>query len=272
MSKTCRDYLAPLVSVSLAGAGGILEMDENSSALASSNFDTPDQHGFVMMGRDTLFLDHLAMFAMANHRYHFIVRATLPSYAMGRYVDDRAAHPDGVYILGNSQHDLVTLPEFHTAKRASFVADIFRGLPEDPDTTTPLIHNVNVSVDRVVYFRSFDSIFEYPSLQTYLLYGEGTEAHLSHIMTREPDFQQCADLASVPNWLPPLNLESAVTINFPTLPYTGKTLCQNPLTQPIYPVTLRGQSGAGLFVSIGASYYFDTSALNTISPCPNTNP
>ena len=157
-------------------------MNQHSTTSTNSNFDTPDQHGFVMMGAYTLFLDHLAMFAMANHRYHFIVRATLPSYAMSLYVADRAAHPGEVHILGNSQYDLLTLPEIHAAKLASFVADIFRGLPEDPNSTTPLIHNVNVSIYRVVYSRAFDNTFEYPSLQTYVLYGEGTEAHLSHFM------------------------------------------------------------------------------------------
>lgn len=242
------------------------------STSTSLNFDTPEQHGFVMMGADTLFLDHLAMFDMANHRYQFIVRAILPNYAMSQYVTERAAHPGEVYILGNSQYDLITLPEIHTAKRTSFVADIFRGLPKDPNTTTPLIHNVSVSIDRVVYLRAFDYILEYPSFQTYVLYGQGKEAHLSHFMTREPDYQQCVDLAEVPKWLPPLNLESAVTINFPTLPYIGKTHCQNPLTAPSYPVTLQGQASAGLSVSIGASYYFDTSALNTNDPCHKKNP
>ena len=249
-----------------------MEMDQDRNTSTGSGFDMPDQHGFVMMGTDTLFLDHLAMFAMANHRYHFIIRATLPAYAMSQYVADHAAHPDEVHILGNSQYDLMTGPEIHAGKRASFVADIFRGLPENPNKTTPLIHNINVSIDRVVYFRAFDHILEYPSLQTYVLYGEGTEAHLSHFMTREPDYQQCADLASIPKWIPPLNLESAVTINFPTLPYVGKTLCQSPLTAASYPVILQGRAGGGLSVSIGANYYFDTEELNANDPCHKTNP
>jgi hypothetical protein len=248
-----------------------MEMESDNTMSMSPDFDKPDQHGFVMMGMDTLFLDHLAMFSMTDHRYQFIARAILPTYAMRQYLADRAAHSSEVYVLGNSRYDLITLPEFFTGKRVSFVADIFRGLPEDPNATPPLIHNVSVSIARTVYFRPFDYILEYPRLQTYVLYGEGTEAHLSHFMTREPDYQQCVGLAAVPNWLPPLNLESAVTIHFPTLPYEGKTLCQNPLTAPSYPVMLHGHPVTDLSVSIGVSCYFDTSALNADEPCLKTN-
>ena len=39
-----------------------MKMPQTSDGDPSPTGDTPDQHGFVMMGVETLFLDHLAMF------------------------------------------------------------------------------------------------------------------------------------------------------------------------------------------------------------------
>jgi hypothetical protein len=44
--------------------------------------DTPDLHGFVMSGLETLFLSHLPMFAMPNHQYQVVLRVTIPAAAM----------------------------------------------------------------------------------------------------------------------------------------------------------------------------------------------
>jgi hypothetical protein len=228
--------------------------------------DAPDQHGFVMMGTETLFLDHLAMFPMVNHRYQAILRVTVPPYAMAQYVSDRTANPSIVYILGNSQFDLMTLPAIHTRERTSFVADIFRCAPQDPNTTPPLLHNVRVEIVQVIVCRPFDNLFDYPPMLTYILYGAGNEAHLSHYMSREPDFQHCLDLKSTPDWLSPLNLESGVTINFPALK-RGELPCANPFTQSSYSVLRGGQASGGGLVQIGNTYWFDTLALNATNPC-----
>jgi len=225
-----------------------------------------DQHGFVMTGLQTIFLDHLAMFPMQEHMYQAILKVSLPPYAMNVYVSDRKNNPEQVYILGNSRFDLITLPHIQTRHVVSFVADIFRGLPHDPYTDTPLIHNVTVKIDCVVYFRHFDYSQAYPPYLTYVLYGAATEAHLSHYMTKDPDFQQVVDLAQPPTWLPPLQLESPAVINFPALPYTEKTPCENPFTVPEYEVLYAGQSSR-YTVRIGTSYYFDTASLNQTDPC-----
>jgi len=226
----------------------------------------PDLHGFVMTGMETVFLDHLAMFPMQDHMYQAILKVSLPPYAMSVYVSDRKNNPQQVYILGNSPFDLITLPHIQTRQVVSFVADVFRGVPQDPNTDTPLIHNVTVKIENVVYFRHFDYSESYPPLQTYILYGAATEAHLSHYMTKDPDFQHVVDLSEVPRWLPPIQLQSASRINFPSLPHSGETLCQNPFTVSEYEVLYAGQSKP-YPLRIGTSYYFDSASLNQTDPC-----
>jgi hypothetical protein len=46
---------------------------------------TPDFHGFIMQGTKTLFLVHLAMFNMANHRYQLVITGDLPPAVMNKY-------------------------------------------------------------------------------------------------------------------------------------------------------------------------------------------
>jgi hypothetical protein len=143
--------------------------------------DTPDQHGFVMAGEQTLFLHHLTMFYMTNHRYQVILRVSIPEAAMQTYVTDRQQQPAGTpYILGNLQTDLMTLPDIANGTVTGFAADIFRGLPQDPNTDTPLVHNVPTAIEQLVHFRHFNANVGYPDQLSYLLFGAGSEAHLAH--------------------------------------------------------------------------------------------
>jgi hypothetical protein len=221
--------------------------------------DTPDQHGFVMIGTETLFLHHLAMFNMENHRYQLLLQVRLPEDAMRAYVADRATQPPGTtYILGNLQTDLMTVPQIANGQRIAFSADIFRGLPDDPNTDPPLIHNVATQIERIVIFRRFDYCMEYPPYLTYYLFGAGTSAHLVHWTSQRPDFDHVLDLAQVPAWLDPEHLASGVTINFSSLPQ--QFYPQNPLTAPVYNVSF---GGIGDYpIDIGATSYFDTAIIN----------
>lgn len=230
----------------------------------------PDVHGFVMAGLDTLFVCHLPMFFMKNHRYQLILKISLPDYAMHRYRRERREYPDEVYIFNNVPEDLMTLPQLQNGEITSFIADISRGAPGPDGPNPPFIHNVRATVDRVVYFRPFDENLNYPTYLSYILFGAGNEAHLSHFMTKYPDFHQVLDLAEVPSWIPPQQLESGVPINLAALPNcpSGKqTYCSNPLTLPSYQVHYEGQEEL-YDIKIGNCYWFDTAGLNMPhNPC-----
>lgn len=232
---------------------------------APSIINTPDQHGFVMAGFQALYLCHLPMFSMQNHMYQAIFKASIPEPAMQEYVSDRQQHSNEAYILGNVATDLMTIPQLVTGTTVSFIADIFRGLPGDPNKDIPLIHNVRVDIQRTVYFRHFDYSMDHPRYLTYVLFGTGNEAHMTHFLTKEPDFDHVMDLAEVPDWLPPQQLESGVHVNIVSLlgivPY-----CSNPLTDPIYQVQYEGQESF-YTIKTGTSYWFDPTSLNSKDPC-----
>lgn len=245
----------------------------NSHAMPAKSdqiLNTPDVHGFVMVGIETLFVYHLPMFLMQNHRYQLILQVNLPQYAMQQYISDRRQHPNEVYIFNNVPEDLITLPQISNGQLTSFLADISRGAP-GPDGPNPaFIHNVRATIERVVYFRPFDDNLNYPTYLSYVLFGAGNEAHMAHFLTKFPDFDQVLDLAEVPIWLPPQQLEAGVPINipdFPNCPGEKQPYCSNPLTEGSYKVQYEGQEPI-YEISIGNCYWFDTAGLNMPNdPC-----
>ena len=213
--------------------------------------NTPSMHGFVILGREHLFLCHLTMFAMENHCYQLVLRVDFPPkiHAMIR------ERPHGkTYFLSNDPLDQWTLPELKIRRRREFLADIWDGIPEpgengkykgfpwrDNDYNPigdRIESNVPVSIVDVVYYRHFDFGFSAPRELTYFLFGEGNEAHMTNYQTAEisdqgyphiePDFDHVATLAHAPAWLPQAQLQAGVHISI-NGNHTRPPRCQNPL-------------------------------------------
>jgi hypothetical protein len=246
--------------------------------------NVPDQHAFAMLGTDTLFLCHLTMFHMEGHMYQFVVEATLPDEAMQKYRAERRRNPLDTYFLGNSPQDLMTVPQLHGGTRSSFVADVFRGLPNLPvyedwpwRHETPVLANITVTIRRVVYFRPFVFNIDYPQTLTYLIFGAGDEAHMTNYQSRDPEFDHILSLAEVPGWVPAAELRSGILIDIPGIPRipassTGaKTHCVNPLKEGQHcEVRYRAdRRAAPQSIMIGKTYWFCTRVINKTNPCPN---
>lgn len=96
--------------------------------------NSPTQHAFITLGTKTLFLCHLTMYGpdpeMESHMYQAILEASLPDGADEKYRSERLAHPKETYFLGNSPRDLLTMPELTSRARTWFMADVFRGIPQ----------------------------------------------------------------------------------------------------------------------------------------------
>ncbi len=232
----------------------------------------PTQHAFVMLGKETLFLCHLTMFHDEQHRFQIVLRAQLPAYAMAAYLGDFAAHPNETYFLGNSEQDLITMPELQSGLRTSFIADIFRGIPQRHVYRTwpwkhevPVVKSVRLTVERVVYSRHFDFNLNYPDTLTYVVFGSGTEAHLTHYQVKEPDYDHVLSLKAVPSWLPAIVLEAGVHLNFPALK-TGDTPCENPLRDGEHDVHYAGMPPVHRVI-VGPTRWFSTKIVNAVDPC-----
>ena len=234
----------------------------------------PAQHAFVMAGAKTIFLCHLTMLKkLLEHMYQVVLRVRLPYFAMQEYLADRERHQGETYFLGNVADDLMTNPDLNTGARVSFIGNIWRGIPDKPvysewpwKDVDPIIANVPVTVERVVYYRHFDHNFQFPKSLTYVLFGSGQEAHLYHYQTTEPDFDQVVTLKEAPTWLSGRLLEAGVNINMPTLS-SRPVRCSNPLTEFTYQVHYCGLEMEQYEIKIDRSLWFSTKIANSTDPC-----
>ncbi len=147
-----------------------------------------------MQGTDKLYLVHLPMFYMANHRYQVIITGDLDPTVMKKYRDARALHPDKFFVLGN--HDKDTLKDI-TTDGASFQVDIFMGLPflTKPAPQT-IAENVTLSNVHVIIKNSMatrDLLPDYPMQMPFYLYGTKEQKHIDHALLHGPDQQLNSD-------------------------------------------------------------------------------
>jgi hypothetical protein len=226
----------------------------------------PDQHGFVLMGNDSLYIDHLPMFFMQDHMYHVVLDVAIPDDAKSQYLQDQKNNPDSFYILGNLSTDLFTIPSIAIGETNSFQADIFRGLPDDPNKDTPLIHNVKTEIRRIIRIRHFDFNQKYPENLTYVLFGDENEAFLSHYLTKQPDFMHTVKLKTVPDWLQSEQLKMGADINFLDK-QGGKVPCESPLAEGSYKVMFQGQENTSVNIEVAGNIFFSTAVPNSKDPC-----
>lgn len=250
-----------------------LELNHAKSALEAP----PTQHAFVMLGTETLFLCHLTMFHMAEHRFQLVLRARLPDWAMNEFTRDRADHPDKTYFLGNVASDLWTVPEIAIGRRTTFKADVYRDIEHKRPRyeqwpwigQTPLVRSVEVAIERVVYCRHFDFNLNFPQTLTYVVFGSGDEAHLTHYQVKEPDYDHVLSLATAPGWLPPAMLEMGVHLNFPALVQGARPPCRDPLAAGNHEVEFAGLQPRRRIV-VAKTFWFATNVVNAVDPCGQT--
>ena len=233
--------------------------------------DTANYHGMFMLGQETLFLCHMPMFTKACHMYQMIIEASLPAEVMSAYINDRRNTPNLVYNLINSDGTPFTLPALAIGEITEYPVDIYQDYSNqgDGEPLNLLYSGVTLKVERVVYYRHFDFNFSYPENLTYILFGKGNEAHLSHFISKDPDYQHLLTLDRAPNWLASDELQASVHVNFVDLT-SGSVCCQNPLTKEHYPVMYQGQVENIWQLSIGeqATVWFSTgNLLNASDPC-----
>lgn len=233
--------------------------------------DEPGFHGFFMIGMQTLYLSHMPMFTVQRHMYQVILRATLPPEIMDEYRAGRKAGPTAPYNLNNSADDAFALPELSSGRRKSFEADIYKDYSNEDGQPVgdPFAKEVPVTVDQIVQLRHFNFDHPRPEHLNYIIFGSGTEAHLSHYIARDPDYQHIVTLGSVPDWLLPIQVEGSSVLTFSSLP-SLPVPCSDPLTEPSYQVLFQGWDVQQFTLNMGGAtnlWFSSGNMLNQTDPC-----
>jgi hypothetical protein len=240
--------------------------------------ETPDRHGMFMFGTDAVFLSHMPMFTMANHMYQVVLRVSLPPDAMQSYRQQQAAHPTLVRNLMNPEDDQFVLPDLQSRKRTQFKADLFADYTND-DNGHPLgdayASGVAVQVEQVVHFRRFDPTQPRPTHLRYLLFGTASQAHLSHYIAQDPDFQHILTLAKVPTQLTAGQLGTGVLLDLPDRPSTPIS-CTAPLTPGASVSVVAADQSVPSFAldltGAGLVWFGTGNLLNATDPCAPVGP
>jgi len=171
-----------------------------------------------------VYLSHLPMFSMEEHRFQVILEASLIKKSTNEKADlrsDQLTHKALLHTVGpNEEFSLSDLfqPDPQNPRRKEFDAAIFRGHLERGGTQ--ILDNVRCVVLRVVYANKFDpAAQELPQLE-YLLFGNSDEQFLAHLITKPPDFDQLLAAKVDGSTLTEEELHHGITVVFPGRPNT----------------------------------------------------
>jgi hypothetical protein len=234
--------------------------------------DEPGNHGMFMVGEKTLFLIHMPMLTNEKHMYQVILRAHMSDEATSLYRKLRAANPSKPYNLINVEVDKFTLPDLKAGKVTSFRATLYDGYSNDNDGTPGpvLMDNVLVTVDAVVIFQHFNLGVDRPANLIYTIFGQGDEMHMTHVISRDPDFQHIVTLSAPPSGFTATQIGAGVDLNFTTLS-SLPIGCRSPLSAQVYPTLFAGRSDAPVPLDLTKGFqsiwYSTGNLLNKVDPC-----
>lgn len=232
--------------------------------------DTPNFHNMWMLGTEVLYLSHMPIFWLEDHHYQLTLQARLDPVSWQLYLNEVASFPGVPLNLANN--DAWTLPQLVSGEITEYKATLYRGYSNaNGGTQGPQITNTStVYIERVVYWRAFDSNIPRPIDLTYVLFGNAKQAFLDHYVAADPDYQHLALLSEVPSWLSTSQLKAGVTVSFQGLP--TKFSCHSPLANSTtYTVLFQGIESAVAQVTVDRTFWFSAGNLLNAQgdPCPN---
>ncbi|KAF2762538.1 PLP-dependent transferase [Pseudovirgaria hyperparasitica] len=159
------------------------------SIVRKRNEVTEDFHKFLMQGTEQVYLIHLPMFHVANHRQQLIVSVELDEKSKAMYRSLKQHNPTEPMILVTQTK--VELPDIVSSERGgTFVGQI------RTEASGTVLKDVKVQITGKVVSRPLNSAFRldtYPEdFMPFYLYGSPTEANIDHVIVKAPNTQLSA--------------------------------------------------------------------------------
>lgn len=175
---------------------------ETQQPTANQSQISPDRHGMVLIGEKTIYGCHLPMLFVPEHKFQVILRYRLPDFVQDHLVRDQRKYPHLSYILINPPGEEFRLEDIITGTLAGYTGDIYRVQNfSQLMNASPWYRGVTVSVEWVEFDAALPSHHTLPQNANYWLFGDHTEAHITHLIWRDPSFQHVATLREWPSWM-----------------------------------------------------------------------
>lgn len=159
-----------------------------------SHSHEPAGHGMLLLGTEKIYACHLPMFAMPKHRYQAILEIELNGTDIETYLNTRNENPSKPLIVMNRKPMLLKdIVSPSNNRLQAFIS--FANENGDP-IGEPIIESTAVTIKKPLLFKELNPTGDnYPENLSYYLYGTDSEFHLSHILTKAPNFQQELDIS-----------------------------------------------------------------------------
>lgn len=161
----------------------------------SHSHEPAGHHGMLLLGTKKIYACHLPMFAHKEHCYQAILEIELNSTDMEVYLNTRNENPSKPLIVMNQEPMLlkdIVNPRNNNSLHA-FIS--FANENGDP-VGEPVIESAEATVKKPLLFKELNPTGDnYPENLSYYLFGTDMEFHLSHVLTKAPNFQQELDIS-----------------------------------------------------------------------------
>jgi hypothetical protein len=212
-------------------------------------------HGLLMLGVRKLYLCHLPMYSMPAHTFQSILETEIEDSVMENYLKIKRETPSKPLIIFNetpmSLQELVNSEDF--SGPIFFANDHGDPMGDSLGSTKVIIKK------KLLFEQLFKNSPDYPENLEYYLFGTNMDWHLSHFLSKAPNFEQELDI-SIPGT--DEVMEAGITkISFSA----GKEKSRQPITSdPLndnqYTITM--QNGKEFEISITNRFWINNEPLN----------
>ncbi|KAL0768837.1 hypothetical protein CaCOL14_008145 [Colletotrichum acutatum] len=151
------------------------------------NTPAPDFHSFLIQGTEEIYLIHLPMFHVANHRQQLIVNASFDEKSKAKYIALKKSNPTEPMLLVTQRKIM--------AKDVIEQKGHFDGQIMTKESGI-ILQDICVQLGKTVVSRPLNSKYrldKYPdTFMPFYLYGTPNEANIDHVITRAPNTQLSA--------------------------------------------------------------------------------
>jgi hypothetical protein len=212
-------------------------------------------HGFLMLGMKNVYLCHLPMYFMPAHTYQSILESEIEGSVMENYLKIKRENPSKPLIIFND----TPLSLEKLVNSNSFYGPIFFA-NENGDPVGETLGSTKVIIKKKLLFEQlFKDSPDYPENLEYYLFGTDKDWHLSHFLTKAPNFEQELDISIT--GFDHVMKTGTIKISFPSEKEKNRQqITSDPLAKNEYIVMM--QNGEELKMSIINRFWINNQPLN----------
>ena len=227
--------------------------------MSHSSHEGPAIHGFLMLGTNSLYLSHLPMYNVPAHSYQTILEAEIDGSHMKNYLKIKKENPAKPIIISNNEP--IRLEKL--VNSSSFVGQItFANVNGDPIGEPLISPEITVNIKKILLFKQLNKNSPtYPKNLEYYLFGTDSDWHLSHYLSKAPNFEQELDISMSGNLSDKIKESKIIKISISSVKEKSRQhITHDPLPKNDYTITT--EKGDKFPISISNRFWINNIPLN----------